>query len=619
MHVRPAENPGIPGESVRPSWLTRDHLLDLLDRSAPGSLTLLVAPAGYGKTTLLAQHLERFRGEVVRWRPSRGTTGAAALLSAVHRELGGAGEPATVARLLQRVERRPEQVLLVVDDLHLIHGAEAESVLEEIALLAPPNLRLLLAGQRLPLFNLTRWELAASTVLGPADLRLRADEVGRLLHEVYGSRLSGRRVAEVEALTQGWPAALRLLHPALLHPTATGAAPPLATVVGSLTRTYLEREVLRPLPERLVRFLEQVSPLPRLDAARCDALVGGSDSAWTLDVLADERGLLRREHSDCSFHWGPLLRDHLLHRRSARTGGDGRERARLRPETPATAPAPVRALPAAPEPWSLRCFGCFELTLGERELDWTTIRPRARALLRMLAIHPGQPVHRELLTEALWPERPPETAARCLHVAVSALRRFLEPGITRGGSQLLVRSGEAYLLRLPPDGSCDLRRFETALAEGLRAETAGRPDAAARALRSALEAYTGELLPEDGPAEWVVDRREHYQRAAAEAALVLARLELARDRPLGGAQAAARSVQIDPFRDDAWQTLIAAHERSGDTAAAERSRKGHARMLLSLGLPAADADAAAVPAARGHGRSKNSTSAMATRRSGPAP
>ncbi|KJS61939.1 BTAD domain-containing putative transcriptional regulator [Streptomyces rubellomurinus] len=604
MHVRPAEDPEISGETVRPPWLTRDRLLDLLDRSAPGALTLLVAPAGYGKTTLLAQHLERFRGSVLRWRPSRGTTGTAALLSAVHHGLGEACGPATVAHLLRRVERRPEPVLLVVDDLHLIHGTEAESVLEEIALLAPPNLRLLLAGQRLPLFNLTRWELAASTVLGPADLRLRADEVRRLLREVYGSRLSGRRVAEVEAITQGWPAALRLLHPALLHPAATGTAPQLAAVAGSLTRTYLEREVIRPLPERLVRFLEQVSPLPRLDAAGCDALVGGSESAWTLDVLADERGLLRREHSDCSFHWGPLLRDHLLHRRSARPGGEGRERVRLRPEAPAPAPtsvpAPVRELPSGSPPLSLRCFGCFELTLGERELDWTTIRPRARALLRVLAIHPGQPVHRELLTEALWPERPPATAARCLHVAVSALRRFLEPGITRGGSQLLVRSGEAYLLRLPPDGSCDLRRFETALAEGLRAEAAGRPDAAARALRSALEAYTGELLPEDGPAEWVVARREHYQRAAAEAALVLARLELARGRPLDGARAAARSVQIDPFRDDAWQTLIAAHERRGDTAAAERSRKGHARMLLSLGLPAADAVVdAAVPEGRG--------------------
>lgn len=578
MHDRAHHIHSAPGDPARTSWVIRDHLLDRLARASPGALTLLVAPAGYGKTTLLAQHLERFPGTIVRWRPWRGTSEAGALLSAVRHALGGGAGPLTVESVLRRVERRPGPVLLAVDDLHLIHGTEAEAALEEIALLAPPNLRLLLAGQRLPQFNLTRWELATSTVLGPADLRLRSDEVRRLLHDAHGGRPSARQTARVDGLTQGWPAALRLAGPALLHPPEAVAA-----VVGSLTHAYLEREVIRPLPERLVRFLEQVSPLSRLDAARCDALVGGTESAWLLGVLADERGLLRRDPADGTFHWGPLLRGHLLRRRPTGTTGGGRERPPYRGVASTAAPAPA----AESATLSLRCFGGFELTLGERDLTWTAIRPRARALLRLLAIHAGQPVHRELLVEALWPERPPATAARCLHVAVSALRTFLEPGVTRGGSRLLVRSGEAYLLRIPPEGSYDLRRFETSLAEGRDAEAAARPEAAARALHAALDAYAGELLPEDGPAEWVVERREHYRHAAAEAALVLAKLELARGRPVAGARAAARSVQIDPFRDDAWQTLIVAHERSGETAAAERSRKGHARMLLSLGLPAA--------------------------------
>ncbi|MER5638064.1 bacterial transcriptional activator domain-containing protein [Kitasatospora sp. NPDC002227] len=129
-------------------------------------------------------------------------------------------------------------------------------------------------------------------------------------------------------------------------------------------------------------------------------------------------------------------------------------------------------------------------------------------------------------------------------------------------------------------------RFEASLAEGLRARAAGRAGPAARALRTALEAYTGDLLPEDGPAEWVVDRRDQYRREAAEAALALANVELGRGRPLAAAEAAARGLEIDPFRDDAWQTLIIAQRRCGDAAAAERSRKGHLRMLRSLGLPA---------------------------------
>ncbi len=593
------------GDSGRPTWLIRDQVLERIDRTPSAPLTLLVAPAGYGKTTVLAQYLERFSGQVVRWRPRRGTTAARTMLTALCRTLPGAPQrlgPVTVETFLRHVEHHPGPVLLTVDDLHLIHGTDAESALEEIVLLAPPNLRLLAAGQRLPGLNLTRWELAGSTVLGPAELRLRASEVRRMLWGVYGSRLDFRQVNELDALTRGWPAALQLLRPALLHLPAGDRLPELDTVVGSLTHAYLDREVIGPLPARLTHFLEQVSTLPLLDAARCDALAGGSESAWLLDALAGERGLLERGRISGTFSWVPLLRNHLLRRLAERLGRD--EPAppakptppapQARPAPPARpprhaaqpvatrAPAPAGYRPPAPA-LRLRCFGGFELTLGERSLDWTAVRPRARALLRMLAVHAGRPVHRELLIEAFWPERPPATGARCLHVAVSALRTVLEPGAPRGAAQLLVRSGEAYLLRIPPHGSCDLRRFETALADGLRS-AAGTPDSAIRALREALDTYTGELLPEDGPAEWVVDHREHYRRAAGEAALTLAKLELACGRPLLAAQAGARGVEIDPFRDDAWQTLITAHQQCGDTAAAERSRKGHARMLLSLGL-----------------------------------
>jgi len=547
-----------PGHGVT---LVRERALARLAEGASERLALLVAPAGYGKTTVLAQYADRFPGQVVRWRPCRGTTEPESLLAAIARQLPGGTGKLSVEACVLAVEQQPGPVLLLVDDLHLIHGTAAEHALEEIALLAPPNLRVVAAGRRLPLLNLARRELVGTTVLRAADLRFRADEMGQFL----GNTPQG--LDGLAALTLGWPAVLHLLRPVLAHRLD-------ATALGLLTRGYLDREVLGALPDRLLGFLEQVSALPVLDPERCDALLSSPESTWLLDELANDRGLLEPGQDTGTYHWVPLLREHLTRRPAGRTTPEPR------PVSRATAPTE----PAEPAV-AVRCFGGFDLTLGDRPLDWSLVRPRARALLRMLAIHPGRPVHRELLMEALWPHRPPTTAARALHVAVSTLRTFLEPGVGRGAAQLLVRSGEAYVLRIPAQAGCDLRRFETAVAEGLRAIAAGRPRVAAQALRVALDTYTGDLLPEDGPAEWVVDRREHYRRTAAEAALALAEIELAGGRPRAAAQAAGRSLDIDPFRDDAWQTLIAAQRRCGDTAAAERSRKGHARMLLSLGLP----------------------------------
>src|SRR2546423_14607539 len=80
----------------------------------------------------------------------------------------------------------------------------------------------------------------------------------------------------------------------------------------------------------------------------------------------------------------------------------------------------------------------------------TTIKPRVRAVLRLLAVHAGNPVHREVLQEAFWPDADAETGARNLHVAVSTLRSWLEPGVGRGGASFLPRRGGGYPPALRP-------------------------------------------------------------------------------------------------------------------------------------------------------------------------
>jgi len=194
-------------------------------------------------------------------------------------------------------------------------------------------------------------------------------------------------------------------------------------------------------------------------------------------------------------------------------------------------------------------------------------------------------VHREVLCAAFWPDADGETAARNLHVALSALRRELEPGGGRGAGGILVRDADAYRLALPPGSMVDVAEFEAAVAAGRAARMRSDRDAARRSFRAALAAYGGDLLPEDGPAEWVVGRRERARAACVEAAVALAELEL-ESNPADAASACSAGLAVDPYHDPLWRLLVAARERSGDHAAASHARAGYSKMLADLGLPA---------------------------------
>ncbi|WP_344447552.1 AfsR/SARP family transcriptional regulator, partial [Kitasatospora nipponensis] len=171
----------------------------------------------------------------------------------------------------------------------------------------------------------------------------------------------------------------------------------------------------------------------------------------------------------------------------------------------------------------VRCLGGFRLTVGGVEVDCSTTRPKALSLLKLLAVHSGTPVHREVLLQALWPDLPWESGIRNLQVTVSRLRLLLGPGV-------LSRSGASYGLALEGRLVSDVREFEQAAAVGAGAAAATRGTArgagdrhatggtggaaALEGLRAARDWYTGDLLPEDGPAEWVVEERARLRARA---------------------------------------------------------------------------------------------------------
>lgn len=570
---RPVPNSGpLPAPPPEVRGLTRLAA----DQAAP--LALVVAPAGYGKSTLLARHAAAFPGQILAWRPHRGAHSPASLINRVTRQLLGTGPglgpevtpwegPGAVECLLAAIEQRPNPVLLVVDDAHLIHGSPVEAALEEMALLAPANLRIVLAGRRRPAINLARHELSGTVVVTASELALDAADIPDVLVSTApdGGSADGRLDA-LARLTEGWPAVLRLCARIPRRAGRSAAALTDTTLASAAVRGYLDREVLGVPPADLVRDFARI----------CRASPGRwlhDDGTGTLDELDTAYGLVRRR-ADGRYDCVPLLREHVR-RRAAPVA--------------AVPPGPILLPPdtGPPPVLHLRCFRRFEATFGERELDWRSTRPRVRALARLLAVHAGQPVHRERLMAALWPDSPERTASRGLQVALSALRTFLEPGADRGRTRLLIRSGEAYMLAPAPGGSCDVRRFEAAVTTGLRAAARGGAGAeqAADALGLALRLYTGELLPEDGPAEWVVPLRDHYRLQAVQAAHTLAEVELARGRPAAAATAAGHGLSVDPFQDAVWRLLVTAHREAGDPAAAHQASLRHARVLATLDVP----------------------------------
>jgi DNA-binding SARP family transcriptional activator len=250
------------------------------------------------------------------------------------------------------------------------------------------------------------------------------------------------------------------------------------------------------------------------------------------------------------------------------------------------APELRTAVPAQPGPVHLSCLGRFELEVAGRLVDWSTVRPRAASVFRLLALHTPRPVHRGTLLQ-LWPGLPEEQAMHSLQVAVSSLRRLLVPAAPRGAPRMLERTAETYALILPPGSSVDVVEFDAALADADRARTVRAGSAEVGALDRAVALYRGELLPEEGAAEWVVRERDRVRLRAAEACTRLAELHLQAGPPGAAVAAARRGIEIDPYADGSWRLLVSAYERQGDSAAAARGRREYAEVLDDLGIPTA--------------------------------
>jgi LuxR family transcriptional regulator, maltose regulon positive regulatory protein len=314
---------------VRPGTVGRTALIDRL-RDDARPIVSVVAPAGYGKTTLLSQWAER-NDQRFAWvsvdeadnDPKVLLTYVAEALNAVEpigRQVFAAlASPASsvpgsvVPRLGAAFSSMNSPVTLVLDDVHLLRNSECRAALSVLADHVPAGSRLVLAGRAEPPLRIARLRAEGRiTEIGPADLSLTAAEAAALLRAAE-VMLGEDDVAELHRRTEGWPVGLYL---AALYLREGGSLPGAVASFGGddlFVSQYVESEFLERISSTQRVFLTRTAVLERMSGPLCEAVLGVPGSGAILADLAgsnlllvplDRRGQWYRYHH--------LFRDMLL-------------------------------------------------------------------------------------------------------------------------------------------------------------------------------------------------------------------------------------------------------------------------------------------------------------------
>ncbi len=229
---------------------------------------------------------------------------------------------------------------------------------------------------------------------------------------------------------------------------------------------------------------------------------------------------------------------------------------------------------------SVYCFDALELVIDNNPIDLSAVRPRALSVLRLLALHAGRSVHREVLMNSLWPDVEPEAALHSLQVAVSSLRKLMPPR----PAPSIARHGDAYQLELRPDAFYDVRSFQAWLNAATAAMGQGDHRRAFDAASRAADVYRGDLLLDEGPAEWVVGHRDALRLEMVRACTIAGEAAMKLGMLHDATRMSERGLAVDRYADTLWRLQIDSLEQSSDKASAERVRRSWQEMMDELGV-----------------------------------
>ncbi len=468
---------------VKPGYVARQRLIEQLNDGRDRDLILVCAPAGFGKTTLLAEWTAAHPG-VVAWLsldrgdndPARFWRHVAATIDQVHPGasdraeslLGpGSGSLEGIATaLINHLAAHESELVLVLDDYHVIAQPRIQASVAFLLEHLPPGVQVVIASRADPPLPLPRFRASRRlTEVRAADLRFTLGEAVELLREAVGPSTALDSAGALAERTEGWAAGLQLAALSLREGPSVDEF--VATFSGSnrYVLDYLAEEVLDRQPDDLRAFLLETSVLDRLSGELCDAVTGRANSQATLEEI--ERANLFLVPLDDVRRWwryhhlfADLLRARLAAERPERAVAIHRAAAAWHDEHDLADEAVQHALAAGDPEWAARLVerhadARLQLSEGTTLRRWldalpddlVALRPRLLLAQANLALVSGD-------TEAF--EGPFVAAEQAVAAAPQVVDEPYEPSGGRAGSLLsnvpaAMALGRAHLAELYGD------------------------------------------------------------------------------------------------------------------------------------------------------------------------
>ena len=288
----------------RLDFVQRLHILASLDAGLSGKLTLVSAPAGFGKTTVVSEWI-RNCGHAAAWLsldkndndPSRFFIYLIAALQHIDPEFGVDVQAVLedspsphfeilLTRLIHEMERLPDKSIIVLDDYHLIDSIPVHDVINFLIEYLPATIHLVICGRTDPPLPISRLRVQGEVnEVRTSQLRFTEKEVSAFLNDRMGFDLSAEGIAALEARTEGWVASLKL---AAISMQGRQDWPEFISKFSGSHRyviDYLVDEVMARQPEEVQTFLRRTSILERFCSSLCEYVAGGSQELDIIDTL----------------------------------------------------------------------------------------------------------------------------------------------------------------------------------------------------------------------------------------------------------------------------------------------------------------------------------------------
>lgn len=325
---------------IRSNVVIRSRLIERLNEGLLRRLTLVSAPAGFGKTTLVSEWLVRC-GLPAAWLsldegdndPACFITYLVSALQSVSVNMGRGLDrlllspqlPALesmIRSLLSEIAGLTDHFVLVLDDYHILQSRPIDEALALLLEYMPTQMHLVILTREDPAVPIARLRVRNQlTELRSADLRFTSAEAAEFLCQVMGLAITPEDVALLESRTEGWVAGLQLA--ALSMAGLEDPSAFIQSFTGShhYVADYLLEEVLLRQPERIQTFLLRTAVLERLCGPLCDAVLHGESGQQILEELEHANlFIIPLDNERRWYRYHHLFAD-LLRQRLARRGG----------------------------------------------------------------------------------------------------------------------------------------------------------------------------------------------------------------------------------------------------------------------------------------------------------